>query len=331
MTAYGSLVCEEIEATIVRAGLEDLTLGAFRVDVTDSFRRRHGECRVVAPTDRETTEKYEIRIARRLFEDKGDEKWRDTVRHEIAHAYVLKTVGSEVKPHGEEWKDAALRVGADPVARYEGDDTVDATYVLACPNGCFERGYLQRAKRVKQPWLYTCDECGTSPSSYDVGNRPPAPDPEPVTWRAFRGRHNTTGTARTTGVVPPGTCSPVRTAVRRGRISSAQSGSRTRGCISARSARRHSSVATSTTNLPTSIRGAVTWRASPGRNRNSSTLARMGVSMWDTGNRPRRADSPSATGVRSVAREPLPIRPTTTPNPSNRERPTSDDCTVTLR
>lgn len=188
MTEYESLVRKEMEATIDRAGFETLDTETVRVDVTDSFRRKLGECRVIAPSDREANCEYEIRIARRLFEDADDDQWRDTVRHEVAHAYVLETVGSDIHPHGDEWKDAAHRAGADPVARYEGDDTVDANYVLACLNGCFERGYLQRAKRVKQPWLYTCDECGTRPISYDVGNRPLDPAPgtcyvESIPWQ----------------------------------------------------------------------------------------------------------------------------------------------------
>lgn len=77
-----------------------------------------------------------------------------------------------MKPHGVEWKDAARQAGADPVACYEGDDVVDTDYVLGCPNGCFEREYLQRSKRIKTPWQYTCDECGTRPISYDIGERP---------------------------------------------------------------------------------------------------------------------------------------------------------------
>jgi len=179
MTASETRVREEIEATIDRAGFDTLDPTAIRVDVTDSFRRKLGECRRLAAADRdgEATAEYEIRIASRLFEDGREDRWRDTVRHEVAHAFVLETVGSDVDPHGTEWKDAARRAGADPVARYEGDDTVDAEYVLACPNGCFERGYVQRSKRIKQPWQYTCDECGTRPISYDVSERPTDPDP----------------------------------------------------------------------------------------------------------------------------------------------------------
>lgn len=196
MTRYEALVREEIEATVDRAGFEILDLETLRVEVTDSFRRKLGECHPIT-ADRESAAEYEIRIARRLFKDARDEQWRDTVRHEVAHAYVFETVGRgrEVQPHGTEWKDAARRAGADPVARYEGDDLVDVDYVFACPNGCFERGYLHRSKRVKNPWLYTCDGCGTSPISYDVTDRPADPDPgtcyvRSLPWRTRDGQGN---------------------------------------------------------------------------------------------------------------------------------------------
>jgi predicted SprT family Zn-dependent metalloprotease len=179
MTEYETRVREEIEATIDRAGFDTLDPAAIRIDVTDSFRRRLGECRQISTGDREveSASEYEIRIARRLFADGREDRWRDTVRHEVAHASVLETVGSAADPHGPEWKEAARRADADPVARCADEDLVDAAYVLACPNGCFERGYVQRSKRIKKPWQYTCDECGTGPISYDVGERPADPDP----------------------------------------------------------------------------------------------------------------------------------------------------------
>ena len=176
---YETRIREEIGTTIDRAGFDALDPAAIRVDVTGSFRRKLGECRRLSPGDRDagTTVEYEIRIARRLFEDGREDRWRDTVRHEVAHAFVLETIGSGVDPHGPEWKDAARRAGADPVARCNDEGLVDATYVLACTNGCFERGYLKRSKRIKQPWQYTCDECGTRPISYDVSERPTDPEP----------------------------------------------------------------------------------------------------------------------------------------------------------
>lgn len=180
MDRYDRIAHNEVTTTIERAGFELLTPEEFRVEITDSFKRRRGECKQEsAPTDGsgvDTT--YVIRLARRLFTDGQDDQWRDTVRHEVAHAYVFKRFGDEVDPHGEEWKEAARRAGADPKARYEGpDESVDPDFILACPNDCFERGYLKRAKRVKNPWGYTCPECETQLISYDAGARPSDPAP----------------------------------------------------------------------------------------------------------------------------------------------------------
>ena len=173
MADHRRLVAEEIAATLDRAGFENLSSGSFRIQVTDSFQRKLGDCRPVQGSDGESeTTHYEIRIARRLFEDDRDTDWRDTVRHEVAHAYVFSAYGRNVQPHGKEWKNAARRAGANPTARYEGDDLVDAKYVLACPAGCFERGYLKRSKRIKYPWKYVCGECETQLVSYDAADIP---------------------------------------------------------------------------------------------------------------------------------------------------------------
>ncbi|WP_080503488.1 SprT-like domain-containing protein [Halococcus thailandensis] len=174
MTDYVSLVCEEVIATIDRAGFEHLDADAIRIGVTDSFQRRLGECRAMRLSDSEIGDnQYEVRIARRLFDGTCDAQWRDTVRHEVAHAHVLSTFGQDVQPHGDEWKQAARRAGANPRARYEAsDDLVDANYVLTCPDGCYEYGYLQRSKRIKYPWKYACPECEMRLVSYDAGDCP---------------------------------------------------------------------------------------------------------------------------------------------------------------
>lgn len=184
-----SLVREEIDATIDRAGFETLDLEALDVTVTDAFRRKLGDCVVrFRESKSEFPAECEIRIARWLFDEEHGEQWRDTVRHEVAHAHVYTTVGRDVDPHGDEWKKAARRAGADPTARYEGDDIIDAEYVLTCPNDCFERGYVKRSKRIKQPWKYICDECDEKLISYDHGEQPSKPEPgicyvESIQWR----------------------------------------------------------------------------------------------------------------------------------------------------
>jgi predicted SprT family Zn-dependent metalloprotease len=178
MADYLDLVVEEIVETLDRAGFHTLSMERFHVEVTDSFQRRLGECRIIqSPDELSDTEQFQIRIARRLFEDDCDTDWRDTVRHEVAHGYVFAEHEKGVKPHGEEWKAAARRAGADPTARYEGEDLIDANYVLACPNGCFQRGSLNRSKRIKYPWQYACPECETRLVSDDADGNPSTLDP----------------------------------------------------------------------------------------------------------------------------------------------------------
>ncbi len=197
MSEYERLVAEEITETIDRAGFEELSRESFRIEVTDSFQRKLGECQTVRDSDTgSSTECYRIRIARRLFDDERDTDWRDTVRHEVAHAYIFSEYGQSVQPHGDEWKEAARRAGADPTARYEGEDLVDGDYVLACPAGCFEQGYLQRSKRIKYPWKYACPECEQRLVSYDADEVPTILEPgtcyvSTIPWKQPNNRQNT--------------------------------------------------------------------------------------------------------------------------------------------
>ena len=192
---------EEIDATIERAGFTEIDSGDIRIEVTSSLRRRFGDCRLIPEamaSDDEDAPIYRIRVAQRLFEegnvsedveDADDEipQWRDTVRHEVAHAAVHETHGVGVG-HGPRWKEAARRAGAMPHATCAiGDDFVDADYVLSCPNECFTNGYLKRSKRIKQPWQYRCTECDRDLISYDFDNRPVDPTPghcyvESIPW-----------------------------------------------------------------------------------------------------------------------------------------------------
>lgn len=188
MSEAERLVSDEIAATLDRAGFEELSPEAFRVEIADSFQRKLGECRPSEQNDEDSAPNlFHIRIASRLFDDESGPDWRDVVRHEVAHAHVLSRFGRNAQPHGEEWQDAARQAGADPSARYEVDDFVDAKYVLACPNGCFERGYLKRSKRIQRPWKYACKDCETALVSYDVDTVPSSPEPgtclvESIQW-----------------------------------------------------------------------------------------------------------------------------------------------------
>lgn len=189
MGQYEDLVRKEVTATIDRAGIDCLDEAALDCEVTPTFRRKLGECRRTTagtiddgdqldrPTDRTLT-RYRIRIAERLFDAEEDDIWRDTVRHEVAHAVVMERSGTAVQPHGPEWRIAARRAGAEPTARYdEGDAGIEADYVLSCPNACFEREYLKRSKRIRHPGRYRCGSCDAKLISYDAEDRPSRPRP----------------------------------------------------------------------------------------------------------------------------------------------------------
>ena len=163
-----------------------------------------------------------------------------------------------------------------------------------------------------------------SPSATTSPTGRPIPSRVPATYRVSRGGRGPTGTTETPEVAP-GTCWPVRTAVRPGRTSNARSGSRTRGCTPVRSVTRRSSVVTTTTVSPASNPDAVTSRASPGRSHRSSTPAPTAVSARGTDSTPIRPDSPSVTGAESVTHEPLPFQRMIDPKLSIRERTTSSD------
>lgn len=78
----------------------------------------------------------------------------DTIRHEIAHAL---TPGAK---HGPEWQAMCRRIGAVPVARYDGESLPRAAekYVGTCPNG----HKIYRNAKPRKP-----RSCGTCSEHYD--------------------------------------------------------------------------------------------------------------------------------------------------------------------
>lgn len=162
------------------------------VDIAD-FKRAHGKCLYnhTNPNERRVGH-YCIRIARAVIgEDEHD--WRNTVRHEVAHALHAERTGGDAN-HGPEWKQAARDVGATP-ERCAHTRHTDGDYVLRCPNDCYSREYHRRSKRIKQPWRYKCGECGENVVSHDAGERvslePGTCGVESISWdtqREYRAR-----------------------------------------------------------------------------------------------------------------------------------------------
>lgn len=137
-----------------------------------SFKRLHGQCQyhVTEPNGPKRKDHYVIRIAENII---GDDKhnWRDTVRHELAHALAFAKHGSS-QSHNTNWKCVAMSIGADPT-RCASSTHTEYEYMTECPNGCGSWGRHRLSKSVKAPWMYTCQNCGENIVSYDAGDTPP--------------------------------------------------------------------------------------------------------------------------------------------------------------
>lgn len=113
---------------------------------------------------------HSIGVSTRTFDGTG--KWRDTIRHELAHLAVHQRY-EEAQSHGPRWRQEARRLGADPerTGSVEADPEYD--YHVACPNGCFTKGRHQRSRLVQEPYRYRCDGCGEHPVSWASGQERP--------------------------------------------------------------------------------------------------------------------------------------------------------------
>lgn len=130
-----------------------------------------------------------VAVNERIYEQGNVEDFIDTVRHEVAHAVVYEMNGKESQGHNHKWKAMATKLGADPSSSHK-KKTDTYKYYIACPNGCYSpNGKRRRSKRIKKPWRYTCNTCGTQCVSFDEGDDvPSAPGTctvESIPWYNF--------------------------------------------------------------------------------------------------------------------------------------------------
>lgn len=124
----------------------------------DSARRRFGQC---------DYQNRRISLSRHLVELNDETQVRDTILHEIAHAL---TPGAD---HGWAWKQACVRIGANPERSYELDEvavpqlaTRRKRYVSECPT-CGVRH--ERARLPKYGiGSVSCGKCDTKFNSTHV-------------------------------------------------------------------------------------------------------------------------------------------------------------------
>ena len=69
-----------------------------------------------------------------------ENKIRNTILHEIAHI-----IAGHENNHNHNWKKVAVSIGASP-ATCGTMDTIDPSYIMYCPKGCFKKGYHRKPK-----------------------------------------------------------------------------------------------------------------------------------------------------------------------------------------
>jgi predicted SprT family Zn-dependent metalloprotease len=83
-----------------------------------------------------------IGLSRRLVEINDEDKVKDTILHEIAHAIAGYGAG-----HGQKWKDICVEIGAKPERCYDTNDTntPELKYYAVC-GGCGKKHEKSRLK-----------------------------------------------------------------------------------------------------------------------------------------------------------------------------------------
>ena len=96
------------------------------------------------------------------------DKWAmvDTLYHELAHAVAFNKFGCS--DHGEQWKQVARSLGAQPSAKCGNDVKVDFTktghkYIAQCPACDYSFGF-SRMGRLWKNNLYQCPICDADQS-----------------------------------------------------------------------------------------------------------------------------------------------------------------------
>ncbi len=103
-----------------------------------------------------------ITLSRPLCEanlDKLHGKIKDTILHEIAHAFCVQVYGKlDGRGHDWKWKQIAKEIGCDAKRCYDSSkvEKVKAKYTLSCPNDAcdVERG-MHRKPKVSR----SCAKC----------------------------------------------------------------------------------------------------------------------------------------------------------------------------
>jgi len=167
-------VREEIESCYTEAPdtiQEIIQLDQIHVSINGSFKRVHGKCKYNQNKNGEYRKhEYHIQIAKNCILNNAN--WRDTVRHEFAHAIAYEKHGTSQK-HNENWKQICRMINAEPT-RCASQKHTEPSYQYACPNECWTSGKHKRSKKIQKPWRKICAQCNEQCVSFDTGE--PVPD-----------------------------------------------------------------------------------------------------------------------------------------------------------
>lgn len=135
----------------------------------DHARKRFGVCRMSSK---------EISLSRPLVELNPEDEVRDTILHEIAHALAWE-IHQENCGHDARWKEICERIGARPVASYDGE-----------------------VIEPELPWVLYHTETGEIFATYQ---RKPSRDPAQMWWRGRKAEtHGKLAYGLNPKIYPPG-------------------------------------------------------------------------------------------------------------------------------
>lgn len=106
----------------------------------------------------------EISFNEAVFAADFDHHLQDTIAHEVAHLVCFLRYGAKVKPHGLEWKQVAVSLGALPKAT--GRYSLEGVSVHRHPRilfrcRCREHGITtRRVNKIARGAIYLCKFCG---------------------------------------------------------------------------------------------------------------------------------------------------------------------------
>ena len=104
-----------------------------------------------------------IRLSPLIWERASEAERRETIIHEACHIVAFHLHGTEIKPHGIEWRQAMVNCGVEPIRCHDIPLIgINRFHVQDCPKAEADRCYVSRNKLagLKRGQLLHCTICG---------------------------------------------------------------------------------------------------------------------------------------------------------------------------